>query len=232
MTIEDPDLGEIKLVANAKARRIIVRRKEDGLHLTYPPSVSLSYIKATIEEMKSRLLRLKEQARQIFLFVPEVEFSSLAFSLKIYVDASTSNYYSRLKDGVLFVSCPSQTDFESTDVQQTIRGIVEKYLRAEAKRLFPIRVGELAQANDFTFSEVKINKSRTRWGSCTSRKGINLSYFCMLLPKHLADFVILHELCHTQEMNHGERFWQLLDKVSGGNAKSLTKELKSYKISW
>ena len=49
----------------------------------------------------------------------------------------------------------------------------------------------------------------------------------MRLPEHLCDYVILHELCHTIEKNHGKHFWTLLDKVSG-NAKGLDKELKNY----
>ncbi len=79
---------------------------------------------------------------------------------------------------------------------------------------------------------MKINKSRTRWGSCSSKKVINLSYYCLFLPEHLIDFVILHELSHTIKMNHGEGFWKLLDSVSGGKAKELTQELKSFKTEW
>ena len=51
----------------------------------------------------------------------------------------------------------------------------------------------------------------------------------MRLPQHLRDYVILHELAHTVEKNHGPEFWALLDKISG-NAYGLDKEMKKYRI--
>lgn len=232
MVIKDKDLGDIKLVKNAQARRIIVRRKDDYLQLTYPPGVSMSYIEKTIEEMKPRLFKLLENKKQQYLFTPQTEFKTFSFALKISESTSTSNYYLNLKDGILSISCPPDTEYDSPAVQASIRGLIEKVLRYEAKRLFPQKVEALAHRHGFTFSDVKINQSRTRWGSCSSKRDINLSYHCMLLPEYLVDFVILHELCHTKEMNHGERFWLLLDKVSDGKAKELTKELKTFKTGW
>lgn len=232
MVIKDKDLGDIKLVKNAQARRIIVRRKDDYLQLTYPPGVSVSYIEKTIEEMKPRLFKLLENKKQQYLFTPQTEFKTFSFALKISESTSTSNYYLKLKDGILSISCPPDTEYDSPAVQASMRGLIEKVLRYEAKRLFPQKVEALAHRHGFTFSNVKINQSRTRWGSCSSKKDINLSYHCMLLPEYLVDFVILHELCHTKEMNHGERFWLLLDKVSDGKAKELTKELKTFKTGW
>ncbi|WP_373802195.1 M48 metallopeptidase family protein, partial [Bacteroides heparinolyticus] len=61
------------------------------------------------------------------------------------------------------------------------------------------------------------------------RGNINLSYYLVLLPKHLIDYVLLHELAHTREMNHGERFWALLDKLTEGKAEALRMELKQYR---
>ncbi len=232
MIINDKDLGDIKLVKNARARKIIVRRKENYLQLTHPPSVSLSYIEKTIEEMKPRLLKLLEKGEGKPVFTPETQFSTFSFSLKLTESESTGNYYMRLKDGILSISCPAGTDYKNTTVQKTIKDLLEKAFRYEAKRLFPAKVEKLAQIHGFVFSDVKINKSRSRWGSCSSKKSINLSYYCMFLPEYMVDFIILHELCHTIEMNHGERFWELLDKVTGGHAKRLTKELKAYRTTW
>jgi predicted metal-dependent hydrolase len=232
MIISDKDLGEIRLVKNTRARRIIVRRKDDYLQLTYPPGVNLSSIKKTIEEMKPRLLKLLEKKKESFLFTPQTEFRTFSFVLKMSESAATDNYYLSLDNGVLSLSCPSGTNYEDVKEQDIIKELIERALRYEAKRIFPGKVKKLAGKHGFTFSGVRINQSRTRWGSCSSKQSINLSYYCMLLPEYLVDFVILHELCHTKEMNHGEHFWQLLDKVSGGKAQKLTHELKMFKTSW
>lgn len=229
MVIVDKDLGEIRLVKNARAKRIIVRKKDDYLQLTYPPSVSMSFVEKTIRDMKPRLMLLVEKQTTRIFFTPDIEFKTFSFTLKLITGTSTKNYYMSLKEGVLSISCPAGTDYNDSTVQSTIKSFVEKALRYEANRLFPAKVKLFAERYGFKYTEVKINKSRTRWGSCSSKKTINLSFYCMLLPEHLVDFVILHELCHTVEMNHGERFWQLLDKVSDDKAKELTKALKAHK---
>lgn len=232
MVIKDKDLGEIRLVENKKARRIIVKRRGDYLQLTHPPLISRTYIEKAIEEMKPRLLKLIERKVEKKIITPDTIFKTFSFSLRIIESESTNNYYLKLKDEVLSISCPLNTDYHDDKIQHVIRELIEKTLRYEAKRLFPSKVEYLAKQYGFTVSGVKINKSRTRWGSCNSKKNINLSYYCMLLPEYLVDFIILHELCHTVEMNHSERFWQLLDKVSDGKSKELTKELKSFKSDW
>lgn len=232
MVIIDKDLGEIRLVENVRARKIIVRKKENYLQLTHPPFVDREYIEKAIQEMKPRLLKLVERNIEKKIFTPETDFRTFSFSLRLVESKSTTNYYLKLKDGILSISCPLNTDFQDGKVQETIRDLIEKAFRYEAKRLFPDKVKTMARQYGFIVSDIKINKSRTRWGSCTSKKSINLSYYCMLLPEYLIDFIILHELCHTVEMNHSERFWKLLDKVSGGRAKEFTKELKTHKTNW
>jgi hypothetical protein len=101
-------------------------------------------------------------------------------------------------------------------------------LRREAKAYLPRRVNELAYMYGFNFKGLKIQSSKTRWGSCSGTNNINLSLYLMRVPEHLQDYVILHELCHTVHHNHSHEFWALLDKVSNGKALALRKELRGY----
>lgn len=111
-----------------------------------------------------------------------------------------------------------------------VEAAVWRILKDEALRYLPGRVSELAERNGFTISGLKIRKMKTRWGSCTAKKGINLNTWLVMLPRHLSDYVILHELVHTRVPDHSKRFWDELDRVSGGESKKLRKELRTRRI--
>lgn len=226
---EDNDLGRVIIAYNSRARNVIARKKPGFIQLTVPSFYSKSQIDTVFEKLKPRLLNI--EVKPELIFSPDTQFESLTFRVEIET-RDVKNFHVNLSEGVLHIVCPRASDYYNPMVQSTIRNCIENTLRHEAKRIFPERLKALAETCGFNFTEVKINKSRTRWGSCNSKKAINLSYFCLLLPANLIDFILLHELCHTIEMNHGERFWQLLDKVTDGRARELTRTLKQTKINW
>lgn len=55
-----------------------------------------------------------------------------------------------------------------------------------------------------------IKNTKTKWGSCSSKKNLNFSYKIALLDPELQDYLIVHEMCHLAEMNHGKGFWDLV----------------------
>ena len=117
--------------------------------------------------------------------------------------------------------------------QQTIQpslDIDEKALRKDAQLQLSVQLAELAELHGFKYTGVKIRKSKTRWGSCSSKGIINLSFYLMLLPEHLKEYVLLHELCHTIQMNHSPAFWALLNKCTQNRACEFRKEIKKYHI--
>ena len=112
--------------------------------------------------------------------------------------------------------------------KQTITQQQEADLRYKANLFLPKELERLAKENGFVYKGVKIRKSKTRWGSCSSKQTINLSFYLMLLPQHLIEYVLLHELCHTVHLNHGSDFWALLDTCTNGRAKELRHEIRNY----
>lgn len=64
----------------------------------------------------------------------------------------------------------------------------------------------------FSIGRVSIKNQRTCWGSCSAKGNLNFNYKIAALPPYLADYVIVHELCHLGELNHSARFWDLVGK--------------------
>ncbi|MDE2188165.1 MAG: M48 family metallopeptidase [Patescibacteria group bacterium] len=79
------------------------------------------------------------------------------------------------------------------------------------------------------YGKVAIRNQRSRWGSCSERRNLNFNYRLVRIPAHLADYVIVHELCHLVEFNHGQKFWQLVQKVIP-DALERRRELRKFRI--
>ena len=96
--------------------------------------------------------------------------------------------------------------------------LVPKLLSAAVRYGFPFK------------GRVAIKNNVSNWGSCSSKGNINLNMRLILLPEHLQDYVILHELCHLRYPDHGPAFHALLDSLLGGREKELQRELHEWKI--
>ena len=65
----------------------------------------------------------------------------------------------------------------------------------------------------FKFNKINIKNQKTRWGSCSRKGNLNFNYKIALLSEKLADYIIIHELCHLKEFNHSQKFWNLVAKM-------------------
>lgn len=102
-------------------------------------------------------------------------------------------------------------------------------LRLKAKNYIPERVKQLSEKHNLSYNRVFIKNLKSRWGSCSAKNNINLNLHLMNLPTKLIDYVILHELAHTKERNHGKNFWNLLSSLVF-EARELNRELKKYSV--
>lgn len=65
----------------------------------------------------------------------------------------------------------------------------------------------------YTWNTVSIKNTTSQWGSCSKKRNLNFSYRIIYLPDDLADYLIVHELCHLQEMNHSKQFWNCVART-------------------
>lgn len=70
----------------------------------------------------------------------------------------------------------------------------------------------------------------SNWGSCSALGNINLNMRLILLPEHLQEYVILHELCHLRHPDHGPGFHAMLDSLLEGRENALRRELAEWRI--
>jgi predicted metal-dependent hydrolase len=115
----------------------------------------------------------------------------------------------RLSGQFFLVSVPDPRD------TRRVQRLMERWLLAHARETFTRRIEMLvAKASRLRLTEpppITVRKLRTRWGSCSASGRILMNVEAVRLPLPCIDYVLLHELCHLREPNHGVRFWRLLD---------------------
>ncbi len=82
---------------------------------------------------------------------------------------------------------------------------------------------------EFSYRRIAIKIQTTLWGSCSAQKNLNFNYRIALIPGHLADYVIVHELCHLSQLNHSPRFWSLVARAIP-DWRGRRRELRKYDI--
>ena len=226
-TIYNKYLGEIECRYNPRARRIIFRFKDGRFQATMPVKTGEQQLDAVIAENLGKLLKLKEEKKAATFRSGETIFSSDHMTITL-LPHDIPEWHLSGRDGKYVIRHPQEEDLSDKATAEHIKKLMAVCMKHRAKTVMPARTGQLARQFGFIYKEVKITSARRSWGSCTGKQNINFSFYTMSLPAHLTDYVILHELCHTVEMNHSARFWGLLDRCTGGRAFALRDEMKRY----
>jgi predicted metal-dependent hydrolase len=226
------EFGVIEFVRSDRANNIRVRIFPGGLKVTLPRRATeddaMHFIRSVEDKIRRKQDKIEKVRQRQQLIIDEyARLETLTFTVNAQV-SERKNIYFLLKNSILKIEYPIETDCSRTEIQTYFWNGIAYFLRKEAKRILPDRTRQLAEKFGFNFNCVKIQASKSRWGSCSRGGNINLSFYLLLLPAHLVDYVILHELCHTKEMNHGVNFWRWLNRVTDNKSDELKVELKKH----
>lgn len=189
---------------NRKTIAIIVR--PDGLlEIRAPKRAALAQIHAFVASKADWIEKYQGQARDRVQHIPARRFVDgepvlyLGKAYPLRLDRSVRA--PRLTAGCLL--------FPPLPAAQAEAALIHWYQRA-ARTVFTQRTPLAAQRTGLNYSTIRINSAVTRWGSCGSHDSLNFTYRLVMAPLERLDYVILHELAHTRERNHGPDFWNLV----------------------
>ena len=97
------------------------------------------------------------------------------------------------------------------DSEECLKSSLEGWYRECAKCVLPARVERFSKLLSVRPNRVTIRGQKTCWGSCSGRGNISLNWRLMLVPAPLADYVVVHELCHLRFLDHSRGFWRFVE---------------------
>lgn len=223
-----PEIGKITFSQNTRSTRLKVSvRANQKVLVSYPPHVSFrEAADFALQHSEWILQQQKKYTVGSALLKPGSPFKTRFHSLLLLPDGQ--KFFVRQKKFEITILYPADMQPDDPQVKEYVSHILTGIYRWEARRYLPGRLAELSELHGLPYHKVSIRNNRSNWGSCSSKNNISLNLMLMCLPDYLTDFILLHELAHTKIKNHSPAFWALLDTLSGGRAKELTREIRKF----
>ena len=103
-------------------------------------------------------------------------------------------------------------EIQGLNEAQIMNGLKRFYMR-KCKSVIEERVKLYKKQLRVNPKSVEIVESRSKWGSCDSNRCLKFNYALAMVPLELIDYVVVHELCHIEHMNHDRSFWRLVGSI-------------------
>ncbi|MHB1389908.1 MAG: M48 family metallopeptidase [Thermoleophilia bacterium] len=214
-----------------RARRVHLKvTPADGLIVTVPRNYNLKRLPQVLEDKEAWIdgaLRWADEQRALTparrrLKLPDVVFlQSIGETWDVSYNhtAARKTSTSERPDDLLCV-------IGAIHDHASCRAALKRWLSRKAR----LRLGEmlagLGSETGLSYGRVMVGNQRSRWASCSPGHTISINQKLLFLPERLVRYVLIHELCHTRQLNHSRRFWTAVEDFEPG-CKSLDRELKS-----
>jgi predicted metal-dependent hydrolase len=220
--IHDHEFGNITVRRSSMSSSIKLSIAPNGtLRISMPRYTPLFMAKRLISLSRNKVRSLKENQHPVITYHTGMQIGK-SHHLEIIQDSKLTVDIHGL---TILLRLPAATTIDDPTVQLLLRNATIKALKKEARSYLPKRLAYLAHQHNFTYQSVRFSHASSRWGSCSSKKTISLNIALMKLDFELIDYVLIHELAHTLEMNHSNLFWDIVKKIDP-NYKTHRKLLK------
>jgi predicted metal-dependent hydrolase len=196
----------MRVRVSRRARRLALRidAQGDAVELVLPPRTSLpralNFLKSNREWVEDRLAALPPRT----MFEDGEKVPVLGVPHRIRQVARE-----RGRGPVWIDGHEIRVTGEPGHIARRVRDFLKEKAREELNR----RARRLAAQLDRKVGRITVRDTTTRWGSCSANGNLAFSWRLIMAPEAVLHYVVAHEVAHLVEMNHGPRFWKLVDRL-------------------
>jgi predicted metal-dependent hydrolase len=189
----------------------LVIRPESGLEVVVPRGVARATYEPFLREKGAWVVATLDRfARAPAVPAPEpladgrrLPYAGRELMLALRFGAAAGRYHAGLVGDTLTLTLPAGRADQA-------RRALELWYRRQAAAVFAERLHVCNERYGFHYGRVGVKEQKSRWGSCSRLGNLNFNWRLLLAQLPVLDYVVVHELCHLRELNHGPRFWQLV----------------------
>ncbi len=195
----------LRLRRSKRARRMLLKLDigSGGIELVLPPRATEAQARHFLDQNKGWLTAHLGDLAPPIRFADGVAVPILGVEHVIRWQPERRGAVRRSGRDILVGGAPEHLNRRVTD-----------WLKAEARREIAPRARAQALKVDRRVTRISLRDTRSRWGSCSVRGSLSFSWRLILAPEWVVAYVVAHEVAHLVEMNHGQRFWALVNRLA------------------
>ncbi len=209
-----PEIGDIILAKSRQNKRLVLTIKPSGqVRVSLPArgcfKEAEKFVLNKKEWIQQSIEKVKSKSSPMEIIDENTNFMTGQHVLKFYPH-KLKRARCELDKGCINIYYPENSNIRDDYVQKCVRKGINIALWLEAEEYLPKRAELLSQKTGLKYKKLQLFNSKRCWGMCMSDNSIKLNIHLMRLSADLTDYVILHELAHIKEKNHGKKFYDLL----------------------
>lgn len=134
------------------------------------------------------------------------------YEINVFLEERTKS--KSILDENLVINLHLSKNLKAEDLSSKIQDLSEKIIMADQQPYLESVFEELNQLHfQESFNNVRFRRTKSRFGSCSFKRNINISYRMLFAPREVFKYVCIHELAHLKEFNHSKKFWALVSEA-------------------
>lgn len=212
-----PTCIDYELIRSTRRKTLAIQIRQGEVTVRAPIQLPSSYIDKFVESRRGWIfekldLQKETHAQRHIDIVDGGVVPYLGEEYRLTFQFATKSNVTKTDDTITLTLSNRYKNVTDEKKRTYTQKLFFSWLQTQAESFLVERTTQLAQYCALTFTKISIKRYKARWGSCNSRQEISLNTLLMSCPLWVIDYVIIHELCHTEHLNHSAQFWQLVAK--------------------